>query len=425
MNAQIHEEETIVPNYYEYTFCRLIKKRAEGIIKRIREGKPSNEEEGIKGVVGTNRVLSLYADSAKNLEFTALEEVDEVGDGYLIRTEGGFNIFNSEGNYYLFKQSQKNILTPSEDKRLRDLIEASALIDSTEIENDEINNLIKNGLTRRKPLAKKDFALMFYTALQGKDDESKANAETFTKEVGKPTKKLINSMSFRELLYFAEDRLKMNLFTPYIDNGYEIEESTQFRLRGGVELDTIYRSFSDKIKSKDFKKDIDSAITEMEEIEKRLNTLDKEDFNLGIFSEKASLKEDILVILRKYENISDAVSPCIYEEENEAHDFYNNIKIDKLTCPDGIDDRYTKRALETSSVISAISKAQPTLLADLGIQTELKKTLFDYGVKTDLKNLVLYAQSLIDITDDVMNKKKKVGEIENKQKDGSSQGFAL
>ncbi len=426
MNPDLEQSTaSSLPNYYEYTLCRLVEKKIEAIIERIQHDKPANEDAGTPRVRGTNSVLSFYADSARDLEITPIDEIDEVGDGCIRKVTGGFNIYSTGGNYYLFKQSMRTAITPNEDKRLKKLINDSSLKPFDEIENEEIIALVESGLTRRTSLSKGDFALILYNELQKKDEANITFLEVFTAEVGKPTKKLLGSMTFSELLYLVEDRLKMNLFAPYFENGYEVSQGIQYRIKTGLTLDTVYNTYSEELLDKGFKEEIVVTMKKMEEIEKTLDSLDTKELNLDIFVQKADFKNELVSIFRRYGEVSSSVEPSFYEKENEKHGFYNNIKIESFTCPEIIDEKFTKMALQTSSAINVLSKSHPTLLLDLNIETERKKTVFDYGLKRGLKNLVLYAESLIDITKDATDKKKKVGEIEHKQKDSTTRGFAL
>lgn len=217
----------------------------------------------------------------------------------------------------------------------------------------------------------------------------------------------------------------MNLFAPYFENGYEVSQGIQYRIKTGLTLDTVYNTYSEELLDKGFKEEIVVTMKKMEEIEKTLDSLDTKELNLDIFVQKADFKNELVSIFRRYGEVSSSVEPSFYEKENEKHGFYNNIKIESFTCPEIIDEKFTKMALQTSSAINVLSKSHPTLLLDLNIETERKKTVFDYGLKRGLKNLVLYAESLIDITKDATDKKKKVGEIEHKQKDSTTRGFAL
>lgn len=419
------QEELHYPNYYEYTLCRLVEKKINNTIERIRRGKTLDPEDKNRQIVGTDEVLSIYANSAKDLDITPLDDIEGVDDGYIVRTEGGFNIYNSDGRYFLFKQYTKKGISKSESDRLSKLIKGTAKIETSKIEDEQVKLLIESGLTRRAPYSKEDFAELLYDELKKNDDTSKKHREAFLEKVGKPTKSFIKSMSFSEMYYAVEERLKMGLFSPFIESGYELQNETQYRMSKGISLETILGEYKDQVKTPEVKEITNSFLPRINEIIRRLDEIDDSDFDLSVFIEKSILKEELIDISKKSKEIYESVSPSDYDEKNGELGFFDKISIDTFICPEKIDEKFTKRALETSSNIININAQNPTVLRDLGVDIEEKKVVSDYGVKIDLKNLLLYARSLVDITKDSLRKKKKVDEIEKRQKDGSSQGFSL
>lgn len=408
-------------NYYEYTLCQLINKDIKKFIDEIRNG--YSEPDSGRNVYGTNRVLSLYADHGKNLDFTPIDQLSSVDNGCIAKTGGGFFIFNNNEIYFLFKQSESNTLTKEESDRVKKLVEKYELSDMNEIHDKEMLALIDNGLTTQKPLSKNDFVTLFYNALNTKTEKGKALADGFFKaEHSKPTKKYLGTLSLHHIFYRAE-ALKMDLFAPYIEGGYSFSKEEQFRIGRGLNAEAIYSSNIDKI-NQEFKLEIDQYLAKIEEIKRKNKELNEKDFSLDVFTEKSILKEDLLSIFKRLEKMTEGFDMSQHLEENEKSGFFSEITIENTDCPSDIDPSLTKRGLQNSSTIAKFIKSNPDFAENHKWKTTTVKTVFDYGIKTDLKNLLSYAQSLIKVTNNSVAEKKKVGEIEKIQEDGVNH-FAL
>lgn len=105
-------------DYLKHTAMKLVSSEIDFVVDRIQKGTPKNEETNTTAIHGINSVLSFYADNARDVEVTPIDEVNEIMDGTIIKVSGGFNVFCSNSNYYLFKQSIQKNITANERKRL-------------------------------------------------------------------------------------------------------------------------------------------------------------------------------------------------------------------------------------------------------------------------------------------------------------------
>jgi len=417
-------------DYLKHTAMKLVSSRIDSVVDRIQKGTPKNEETNTTAIHGINSVLSFYADNARDVEVTPIDEVNEIMDGTIIKVSGGFNVFCSNSNYYLFKQSIQKNITTNERKRLEKEIGKYIFKEDVEsLDNGLVHALVSNGLTQRKPYSKSDFSLLLYNKLYEDSPDSKQLLSDFKEKIGKPTKTFLNGMGFDELYHCAETTLGINLFSPFFERGYEMNTDTNYRINKAIDIPTVLNYLAEykEREANIFIGDIEQIINRLSQISIAIDALDKEKLSLDVFSKKADLKDELVPLYKNYEKEILSFQMQDYFNENEKYSFYTEVAVTSFSCPDDIESKYTKLSLADSSYFHNTFEQNKEFFSHFDIETETKKVIYDYGVKRDLKNLVLYAESLIDITNDVMTKKKKVEEFEKTNKNGESkqQGFAL
>jgi len=420
-----------LPNYFEYTALKLLSKEYQDIVHSLRDG--MGDEGGI------NYVLNAYAEHAEDSKIKDMNtgDIDSIPNGKIVKIQG-FYSFAHEDNYYLYKRTTRKDLTKESKKEIEKLVKQFAFehISSNNKEGDEVEMseeekeihnrlslLKKSGLTQYKPFNKTDFIDFSYREIK-KEGIGGAFAEDFGEKF---TKKILGTIPLEDILSFFKKHKIDNIVTQAFSEGYSLgEDSNTLRRKKGLLFEDIVLNHTKDMRGT-YKNIINDGIETVRELKEKLvhfaNMGDEErKATLAGLSEKETIKEvlsDNIEVIDTYaERVLEPYSA--YLDDNSSFEYFSESSSTEINTVDDLPIKLQKLSLVDSYSINRKHKQDPSVFDALKLEAREIKTIYDYGYKKNVDDLLLYIESLKDIQSKEKTKDFNVGN----EKD-NTQGFGI
>ena len=420
-----------LPNYFEYTALKLLSKEYQNIIHSLRDG--IGDEGGI------NYVLNAYAEHAENSKIKDMNtgDIDSIPNGKIVKIQG-FYSFAHENNYYLYKRTIRKDLTKESKKEIEKFVKQFAfehIVNNNE-KGDEIamseeekgisnrfSILKKSGLTQYKPFNKIDFIDFSYREIK-KEGIGGAFAEDFGEKF---TKKALGIIPLNDILSFFKKHKVENIITQAFSGGYTLgEDRKTFQRKRGLLFEDIVLNHAKDIRGT-YKNIINNGIEVVRELKEKLTHF----ANMGDEERKATLaglseKETIKEVLSDNVEVIDTYIERVFEpysaylNDNGSFEYFSESLSAEIDTIDDLPINLQKLSLVNSYSINRKHKEDPSVFDTLKLEVREIKTIYDYGYKKNVDDLLLYIESLKDI-----QSKEKIKDFNVGNGKENTQGFGI